>query len=286
MTVNNWLLQASHDLEKAEVETAHLDALILLEDCVARDRAWLLAHLDYQLSAPQVRSLKKLLTRRAMHEPLAYVRGRCEFYNHEFVLTSSVLQPRPESEVFIELLQTLLHSDDLRSNSATPIRITDVGTGSGALGITAALEVPNSHVELLEIDPQAVEVAQTNVDKFTLNISVIRSDLLTSARQPADILLCNLPYVPDDYQVNRAALYEPSIALFGGEDGLDIYRRLFNQVRQHKFKPLFILTESFEFQHKSLEKIAGSVGYRLVKTHDFVQVFQYNMQFSKSTVKT
>ncbi len=276
MIVNDWLVQASSNLKVAGIETARLDALLLLEDCVAQDRGWLLAHPDYQLSAKQVGLLKKLLKRRAMHEPLAYVRGRCEFYNHEFVLTSAVLQPRPESEAFIGLLKELVYDDPLRSKKPHSIYITDVGTGSGALGITAALEIANSHIELLEIDSRAAHVAQINVDKFTLNISVIISDLLTKAKQHADILLCNLPYVPDAYKINRAAHYEPSIAIFGGSDGLDIYRRLFDQVQECKLKPLFILTESFEFQHEHLQKIAETVGYNLVKTDDFVQVFQHD----------
>jgi release factor glutamine methyltransferase len=276
MTVNDWLRQTVNDLEIAGVQTARLDALVLLSDCVGQDRGWLLAHPDYQLSAKQMGLLKKLLKRRATHEPLAYVRGRCEFYTHEFVLTAAVLQPRPESEAFIELLKELVLHDPLRSKKPHSIHITDVGTGSGALGITAALEVTNSHLELLEIDPEAAKVAQSNVDKFTLNISVIISDLLTNAKQRADILLCNLPYVPDGYKINHAAHHEPSLAIFGGSDGLDIYRRLFDQVHECKFKPLFILTESFEFQHKHLQKIAATTGYRLIQTDDFVQVFQYN----------
>jgi release factor glutamine methyltransferase len=277
MTIHEWLRQASHDLETAGIETARLDTLILLEDCLTQGRAWLLAHQDAQLSAEQVGLLKKLLKRRAMHEPLAYVRGRCEFYNHEFVLTPSVLQPRPESEAFIELLKELAQDSRLESSGTHGIRITDVGTGSGALGITAALEIANSHVELLEIDPKAVKVAKTNVDKFTLNISVIASDLLTNSEQDTDILLCNLPYVPDDYKINRAALHEPALAIFGGTDGLEIYRRMFDQTQKRKFKPLFILTEAFAFQHDDLQKIAASAGYRLIKTDDFVQAFERSL---------
>lgn len=277
MTIKHWLSQASRDLETAGIETAHLDTLILLEDCLAKDRAWLLAHQDAQLSADQVGLLKKLLKRRAMHEPLAYVRRRCEFYNHEFILSSTVLQPRPESESFIELLKELVKDSHLWPKTASPIRITDVGTGSGVLGITAALEVANSHVELLEIDPQAAKVAKTNVDKFTLNISVIVSDLLTNAKQHADVLLCNLPYVPDDYKINRAALHEPPLAIFGGTDGLEIYRKLFGQIQKQEYKPLFILTEAFEFQHKNLQKLAEPVDYQLIKSDGFVQAFQHKL---------
>jgi release factor glutamine methyltransferase len=276
-TVNDWLAQAVTYLEAAEVTTARLDAIILLEDCLGRARAWLLAHPDSQLSSSQASLLKKLLKRRAAHEPLAYVRGRSEFYNHEFVLSPAVLQPRPESETFIELLKELAQSGSLQPSDEHVIRLADVGAGSGALGITAALEIPNCQVELLEIDRKAAEVAKINVDKFTLNISVTLSDLLTSSNRPYDILLCNLPYVPDDYQINQAAHHEPKIAIFGGPDGLEVYRRLFDQVQKRTFKPLFILTESFTFQHQNLREIAQYSGYRLIKTDDFIQVYKHEI---------
>jgi release factor glutamine methyltransferase len=274
MTIADWLTQATTHLKAADIETARLDTIILLEDCLAKDRAWILAHPDSQLSSTQTDLLKKLLKRRATHEPLAYVRGSCEFYAREFVLTPAVLQPRPESETIIDLLKNLVSNHSLKAHSGDVVRIADVGSGSGVLGITAALEVPNCLVELLEIDPEAARVAKMNVDKFTLNINVTLSDLLAGSSTLFDVLLCNLPYVPDGYQINRAALHEPKLAIFGGSDGLSVYRKLFDQIEKRTFKPLFILTEAFSFQHEDLRKIAQAADYRLFKTDDFIQVFQ------------
>jgi release factor glutamine methyltransferase len=276
MTVSEWLQQASSYLQKTDIQTAHLDATLLLEDCIVRDRAWLFAHPEFELSANQVGLLKKLLKRRAAHEPLAYVRGTCEFYNHSFVLTPAVLQPRPESETFIDLLKELVRNGSLASDTTHIVRIADVGTGCGALGITAALELPNCQVELLEIDQEAAAIAKTNVDKFTLNISITIGDLLISSSGDFDVLLCNLPYVPDDHQINRAAHFEPKLAIFGGPDGLDVYRRLFDQIGKRTSRPLFILTESFASQHEDLRKIARQAAYKLFKTDDFIQVFRYD----------
>jgi release factor glutamine methyltransferase len=129
-------------------------------------------------------------------------------------------------------------------------------------------------VDLLEIDPKAVEVAQTNVDKHTTIISVIESDLLAQSGKDYDVLLCNLPYVPDDHTVNKAALREPKLAIFGGPDGLGLYRKLFGQIRNLKKRPLYILTESLPPQHGSLAGIAKEHGYQLVQTDDFIQVFR------------
>jgi release factor glutamine methyltransferase len=272
MTNGKWLAGATKQLQEAGIGTARLDALVLLEDVVGKNRAWLLANPDFVLSHQQVTKLKKLLNRRAGHEPLAYIRGRAEFYGREFVLTSAVLQPRPESETMIDLLKELPIFD---TKSAQALYIADVGTGSGALGITAQLELPQATVDLLEINDKALKVAKTNVVKFTLGINVICSDLLSQSKRNYDVLLCNLPYVPDDFQINPAALREPRLAIFGGPDGLDVYRRLFSQIEKMPKQPLYILTEALPPQHLQLAGIAQSAGYELQQTVDFIQVFSH-----------
>lgn len=273
MTLNDWIKFATTTLSAASIQTANLDIIILLEDEIGKDRSWILAHPEKQLSKVNVGNLKNVLNRRAMHEPLAYIRGTCEFYGRSFNITHDVLQPRPESETFITLLATIL---DARKNvyklPAQPC-IADVGAGSGAIGTTIALEYPETHVEMLEIDPKAAKVAKSNVDLFTLKIPVILSDLLINASENIDILVCNLPYVPDTFHINKAASQEPKLAIFGGHDGLDVYRRLFNQIKMRSYKPLLILTESLPPQHSDLNKIASICGYSLKKTDDFVQVF-------------
>jgi release factor glutamine methyltransferase len=267
MTINAWLTRATKKLERAGIGTARLDALVLLEDVMERDRAALLAEPDTQISAEQEALLTKLLNQRADHLPLAYVRGKTEFYGREFKITPDVLEPRPESETMIDLLKKL---PDLPKN----VRIADVGAGSGALGITAKLELPNSSVELLEIDENALKIAKINVDSLTTSISVILSDLLASSEQDNDVLLCNLPYVPDSHQINQAAAQEPRIAIFGGPDGLDLYRQLFDQVQKLQKLPLFLLLESLPPQHAALEQIAQKAGYQLDQEEDFIQVYK------------
>ncbi len=270
MNTREWLKEATKKLEQAGVGTARLDALVLLEDVTGRDRAWLLAHSDHKLSPSELAELTKLLKRRAEHEPLAYLRKKTEFYGREFIITPAVLEPRPESETMIDLLKKLSKSP---SWPAEP-RIADVGAGSGALGITAKLELSDTRVELLEIDTNALKIAQNNVDKYTTDVQVIGSDLLECSGQDNNVLLCNLPYVPDSHKVNEAAGHEPEIAIFGGPDGLDVYRKLFGQVKMSQKRPLFILTESLPPQHDGLAKIAKQSGYQLAETDDFIQVFK------------
>lgn len=231
------------------------------------DRARLLAEPDRQLSADQQARLKILLNKRAQHIPLAYIRGKTEFYGREFVITPAVLEPRPESEAMIDLLKSI---DKL----PTQAHIADIGCGSGALGITALLEMPKSQVEMVDIDQKAVKVAKLNVDKYTLNIKVGLSDLLQSAADRYDVLLANLPYVPDDFKINLAASHEPRLAIYGGIDGLEVYRRLFDQTSRLAIKPLYILTESLPTQQAGLSQIAAKSGYHEVTKYDFVQLYR------------
>lgn len=268
VTVGRTLAQATQYLLGADIATARLDALVLLEDVTERDRAWLLAHPEFEMSSAQEAQLQKLLARRAEHVPLAFVRGRTEFYGREFVVNEAVLEPRPESETIIDLFKKL---GDL---PALP-QVADVGAGSGALGITAALERPEASVDLIEIDDKALEVAKTNVDKFTLPLRAIKSDLLAQTPQEYDVLLCNLPYVPTEFHINRAALHEPKIAIFGGPDGLDIYRQLFEQLQMVAKKPLYILTEALPSAHEALQAVATENDYTCQETDDFIQVFKF-----------
>ena len=274
MNVSDWIANATAKLESDGIGTARLDSLVLLEDITNKDRAYLLAHPELELSSKEIVVLTNLLNQRAIHIPLAYVRGKTEFYGRDYVITPSVLEPRPESETMIEQLIKLSKSSSPRLDWSTDIRLADVGSGSGALGITAKLELPNIDVELLDIDEKALEVSKRNVDLFTLSINTILSDLLTNTSHAYDILLCNLPYVPDEHQINEAAMHEPKIAIFGGPDGLDLYRKLFDQVKNSSNKPLYILTECLPPQHDTLHNIAMAGGYSLFDSEDFIQVFE------------
>lgn len=265
MMNNNWVQYATTQLTEAGIATARLDALVLLEDCLHIDRAQLLAHPEHELSAEQELAMNAQIERRKAHEPLAYIRGKTEFYGREFVITKAVLEPRPESETMIELLKKLPQKEHAP-------RIADVGAGSGALGITAALEL-SATVDLLEIDRAAIKVTKINVVKHATKNRIIQSDLLASAPQQYDVLLCNLPYVPDNFYINPAAMNEPKIAIFGGADGLDLYRRLFEQLKNTCPFPQYVLTESLPPQHKKLAQVANAVGFKLGQTDDFIQLF-------------
>lgn len=272
--INEWLTRATKTLEAAQIPTARLDALILLEDATGYDRAWLLANGDEVLSVKTASQAEKWLARRSGHEPLAYIRGKSGFYGREFKVTPATLQPRPETETMLELLFELVKSQRSKVKS-----VVDVGTGSGAIAITTKLEHPELAVSATEINTHALKIAKQNANTFGTEVVFYKGNLLEPILNPQSpilspfAILANLPYVPDDHTINRAAMQEPHIAIFGGTDGLDIYRGMFEQISTTKQKPKFILTESLPFQHTDLTSIAAAHGYTLQKTDDFIQLF-------------
>src|SRR5579884_414304 len=148
MAINDWLKNAENELTESGIKTARLDALILLEHVSKHDRAWLLANPDAVINEQDEEELKNLLNKRKAHAPMSYLLGKVEFYGREFVLNHSVLEPRPESETMIDMLKHVAPKvrkrPDLKNEDGSHISIADVGTGSGALGITAALEIKGS----------------------------------------------------------------------------------------------------------------------------------------------
>jgi release factor glutamine methyltransferase len=272
MTNNQWLKQATNNLKKADIGSARLDALILLEDEIDQDRAWILAHPQVQIKQEQLRKLNKKVVRRKTHEPLAYIRGFSQFYGRKFRVNKRVLEPRPESETMIDLLKEVVESGEWRAKNK--ISIADVGTGSGALGITSALELHDHNVDLYDIDASCLAVARHNCALHELHLHCYKRDLLNRPVRNYEVILANLPYVPNRWKINQAAAMEPRIAIFGGKDGLDLYRRLFEQLKKLPWQPKYILTESLPPQHQQLAKIAKDGDYKLAKTEDFIQLFE------------
>jgi HemK-like putative methylase len=168
-----------------------------------------------------------------------------------------------------------IHGQSLRYRD-DELYIADIGTGSGAIAITAKLEIPEATVIAIDIDEKCLETAGRNAENLGADITRLHGDLLEPLELPADkivVLLANLPYVPDNFQINTAATHEPRHALFGGPDGLDLYRRMFTQITERSLQPHYVLTESLPPQHEHLAGIAKAAGFHLQETDDFIQLF-------------
>ncbi|HMS50133.1 MAG TPA: peptide chain release factor N(5)-glutamine methyltransferase [Candidatus Saccharibacteria bacterium] len=266
MKLDAWLRKATQDLANNDIPTARLDCLVRLEDVLGKDRAYLLAHPEIELTQKQEALLDSFVEQRKKHIPLSYIRNKTEFYGREFYIDNAVLEPRPETETMIDLIKTY-------AENKGRVAVCDLGTGSGAIGITLAMELSTSTVDLVDIEPSALSVATKNARKHGLDPAIRKSDLLQSCPFSYDIIAANLPYVPDAHKINKAAENEPNVALFGGMDGLDVYRKLFKQLQESSLRPA-VFTESLPFQHCQLEDIARNTGYKLVNSEDFIQQFE------------
>jgi release factor glutamine methyltransferase len=267
--VSIWIKKNTDFLSINGIESARLDCLVLLEDELNKDRAWILANPEFEIPHDSINNLDAKILRRAKHEPLAYIRGKTEFYGREFFVNKYTLEPRPETETMIDMLKNLPNSFQA---------IVDVGTGSGAIAITLKLLYPDKRVYAIDIDNKCIQVAKQNAKLHNVNIIFSQGNLIAPIMNEVPKLgrwaiLANLPYVPENHQINQAAMFEPLHAIFGGEDGLDYYREMFNQIDHTDSKPSYVLAESLPFQHKNLEQIALKSSYKLSKTDDFIQAF-------------
>jgi release factor glutamine methyltransferase len=208
-------------------EVATLDADLLARHALGWDLATWLTHRSEPATAPFLATYEALVARRVAREPVAYIRGIQEFWGREFLVSPAVLIPRPETELIVELA-----SDYLRSRPGAVV--VDVGTGTGCIAITLALEHADASVHATDISREALDVARANAQRLHADgrVRFIHGAHLTGAPRPIDLLLANPPYVAER---DRPALapevreHEPAVALYGGPDGWREIRHLLQQ---------------------------------------------------------
>ena len=235
--------------------TARRDAELLLMRAAGRDRAWILTHPEASLTPEQSAQLEDWIARRAQHEPIQYILGETEFYGLAFTVTPDVLIPRPETEHLVEATLEKVEPD-------APVRICDIGTGSGAIAVALAHALPGARVMALDICPSALEVAAGNARRHGVaeRITFLESDLLSALRDERfDVFVSNPPYVSDD-EVLEAQVrdYEPHAALFAGPTGLEIYERLIPQAHEVLVPGGWLLMEIGHGQRDALAALLGT----------------------------
>jgi release factor glutamine methyltransferase len=221
-------------LEAAAITEARLHAEVLAFHVVNCDRAYLFAHPERELTAAEQSDYDALIARRAAGEPLQYLTGHQEFWKLDFLVTPAVLIPRPETEHLIEEVLALVKKDP----PSARLRLIDVGTGSGAIAVTLARELPHAEVYAVDLSPGALEVARRNAERLGAHVHFAQSDLLAAVLTndaPFDFVVSNPPYVglnEQDKVEEVVKRHEPPMALFAGDDGLDVIRRLIPQAFQ------------------------------------------------------
>ena len=227
-TISEFLEQAESQIASTSDSPA-LDAQVLLANVLEKSRTWLLAHPETHLTKLQLASVEKALSRLEAGEPLPYVLGHWEFFGLDFEINSNVLIPRPETELLVERAISWLRDSPIRRT------IADVGTGSGCIAIAIAKNVPDVKVVATDISLPALEIAHRNVRAHGVvnHIALVQCDLLPPhpyalpTDMHFDLICANLPYIPT-VTLQRLDVHgrEPTLALDGGADGLNIVRQL------------------------------------------------------------
>lgn len=236
-TTGELLREGAERLRVSGSETARLDAELLLGYAVGVARTAIVAHPEAPVGADAVRTYRAAIDRRAAGEPVAYIRGLKEFNGLAFFVDERVLIPRPETERIVELgLAEVMRRLGARAGAAEPVRVADVGTGSGAIAVALAAGLRHRNaleaVTILGTDrsPDALDVAKDNAVSHAVGdrIAFVAADLLPDGEGPFDVILANLPYVRADAMANLpvATTFEPREALDGGAAGLDVIGRL------------------------------------------------------------
>lgn len=223
VTARDALAEGTAALREAGVESARLDAEVLLRAALGWDRARLYAGLTDAPSAELVVAFRALVARRAAGEPVAYLVGAREFMGELFAVGPGVLVPRPETECLVEWLVARVRAEPRWSGG---LAIADVGTGSGAIACSLALSLPQARVVATERSPSALRYARENRRRLDLErrVALVRGDLLGPV-VAVDVIAANLPYLRPE-QLHAGIAREPVEALVSGEDGLELYRAL------------------------------------------------------------
>jgi release factor glutamine methyltransferase len=212
-TVRDALDSALVALTASGCETPRLDAEVLLAAAMGVDRALLIADPGRGMEPEPFR---EYVRRRAQREPVAYILGTKGFRRLDLAVDPRVLIPRPETEHVVEAALSL----------PAGARVVDVGTGSGAIALALADERPDLRVVGTESSPGALALARANAARLGLAVELLEGDLLAPVTGPVDAVVSNPPYVGDGERLPAELAYEPREALYGGPDGLDVYRRL------------------------------------------------------------
>jgi len=257
-------IRAATERLTATSDTARLDAELLLAYALRMSRSNMLLHAMYDAEPV---TFADLIDRRAAHEPVAHIVGYQEFYGRSFRVTPDVLIPRFDSETVVEY--ALQAAPEAK-------RVLDLGTGSGALFVTALLELPNASGVAIDASQAALRVAKNNAQRLGLDRKQAQFELAdwreegwTTDMDSFDLILCNPPYVEDDASLDPDVRdYEPAEALFAGKDGLDDYRALIPQLRKLLNEDAVVIFEIGATQAQAVTKLAQTAGFAVEIRND------------------
>lgn len=242
------------------IDSPRLDAELLLAHVLQLDRVGLYVNFERPLTAAELDAIRPLVKRRGQREPLQYLLGSTEFWSLEFEVTPAVLIPRADTEILVE---------EALNHAAASGRLLDVGTGSGALVVSLASELPDWQVEALDISAAALAVAGRNAEKNGVGerVRFFSGDLAELPGQTYDLIVSNPPYIARaewDALMPEVRCFEPQTALLAAEDGLACYRQLAAQAGSRLQRGGWLLVEIGSTQAQAVQQLFAAAGLQNV----------------------
>jgi release factor glutamine methyltransferase len=220
-----------------DVPSPRLNAELLLMFVLSRERAYLYAHPERELTPDEQSNFDEVIRERARGCPTQYITGHQEFWGLDLLVSPAVLIPRPETEHVVETVLELVK--EYPFDGPGRLKLLDVGTGSGCIALALASEMPHAEIHACDISEEALEIARVNAARLALGRKVLfrKSDLLSVyAGEHFDFVISNPPYVGEcdaDKVQKQVREFEPKIAVFSGREGMEIYRRLVPEAHEH-----------------------------------------------------
>ena len=271
VTITQWLRDSTALLKGVGLESARLDAEIILAHTIKRPRTFVHAHGDDILDLRTIEIANARIDLRRDFTPVAYIIGHKEFYGRRFKVSTATLIPRPETETMIDMVKSSI-------NNTSPLfpehkNLIDVGTGSGCIGITLKLELPELDVTLTDISKHALTVAEKNAKDLDATITIHQADLLRNYGFPVDIICANLPYVGRDWEVSRDTHSEPDMALYAADDGMALIKLLIIQASRLLRDSGRMYLEADPRQHAAIVAYAKENSLQQNETKGFIVSF-------------
>jgi len=232
MILSEALQSSTQTLLRAGIADASVEVELLLGHVLGMSKTQLYTEPETVLTSAETKHLRCLVQRRLDHEPTAYILGHCEFYGIDFYVDYHTFLPRPETELLVEKAVELAHRI---SHPGKQITIADIGTGCGAIAVSLALALPQAKIYATDISTSALRVAGMNCQRHAVDsqVELLQGNLLEPLTQPVDMIVANLPYIKDfEFRDLSPEIrkFEPTIALAGGEDGLDKIQQMLEQM--------------------------------------------------------
>lgn len=270
VTIEKLLLDGIDIIKQREFNFPKLDAELILSYIIQKDRIYLHLNRKKEVSDHIKEKFYQLAVKRNEGYPLQYITNSQEFMGLDFYVQEGVLIPRPDTETLVELVINIAKEKYYNQN----VKILDLGTGSGAIGISLAYYLKNSRVTAIDISDIALETTNINIEKHNLsNIKVIKGNIFEEilSDEKFNFVVSNPPYIEKDTIKNlqtEVSAYEPKLALDGGNDGLDYYRRIAELFKGIHEKNGVLVVEIGNEQKKSVEEIFENIGlFKTIETH-------------------